>query len=117
MDRHHGAVSALKVLMQPDDVKSNEYQSYESAIIDCAEMLDRTLRPDDTIGRMGIFEFLIILAPDTDGSTSHFEKSIAAISERISARWGATHRIPLTISSASSYPGDEAKDLLNRLDG
>lgn len=116
MERHHGAVSALKVLMQPDDVQSDHYQSYESAIIDCAEMLERTLRPDDTIGRMGIFEFLIILAPDVQASSSHCEKSIAAIAGRINALWSAAHRVPLALSSATSYPGDEVKDLLNRLD-
>ena len=116
-ERNHVPVSALKVLLLPDEVKNDQYMSYKSAIVDCAEMLKHTLRPDDTIGRMGLFEFLIILAPELSAEASTYEKSATSIIYRINYEWKSSQKIPLRISSVTSYPGDGVQDLLNRLDG
>lgn len=110
-------VSVMKAVLEPDAIHMENFQSYESIIIDCAEMLEATLRPDDSIGRMGIFEFLIVLGPQITPDVSNYEAGVVAISHRLLTSWNIAQKTPLRLAHAQSFPGDRAEDLLNRLDG
>ena len=81
-----------------------------SDIINCAELLLHQLRPDDTVGRMGIYEFLIVLAHDP--SQSGYEHTFEAIIERCHSK-SASH---LEFVATQSQPHEKVRDLLNRLD-
>ena len=92
-------------------VRMRELSTYdEGAIINCAELLVNQLRPDDIVGRMGIYEFLIVLAQDS--SHSHYGHTF----EKIINRCTMQNVTQLEFATAQSQSHEKVRDLLNRLD-
>ena len=105
-ERYGQSIGLIRVRMKEHSSANRD----ESEIIDCAELLRRHLRPDDTVGRMGIYEFLIVLAQNSDGSNYHsaFEKIIQRCHKQIPSE--------LEFVTAQSQSHEKVRDRLNRLD-
>lgn len=82
----------------------------DSEIIECAEQLASQIRPDDAIGRMGYFEFLIVLSTTTPATS--FQLALATIAQR----YRQSSDIELAFSMIESHPHEELREMLNRLD-
>lgn len=82
----------------------------ESEIITCADFLVHQLRPDDIVGRMGIYEFLIVLAQDSthSGYAHAFEKIVTRCTSQSSSN--------LEFMMAESQSHEKVRDVLDRLD-
>ena len=94
-------------------VRMREYATHEldeSAIIKCAELLANQLRPDDIVGRMGIYEFLIVLAQDA--SHSNYDRTF----ERVMNRCAMQNETQLEFATTQSQSHEKVRDVLNRLD-
>lgn len=78
----------------------------EDEIVMCAEGIGQLARVDDVIGRMGYYEFLIIVNGGAE-SVEKLEDRIRGLPER-------GHH--LTIATISSNTGEEVEELLQRLD-
>lgn len=83
----------------------------EATIIDVSEVLTTQLRPDDIIGRMGINEFLIVLA------LTETEKSYEEVLLGICARCRSASTARLQFSAVESLHQERLSTLFNRLDG
>ena len=105
-ERYGQSIGLIRVRMKEHSSANRD----ESEIIDCAELLRRHLRPDDTVGRMGIYEFLIVLAQNSDSSCYH--KTFERIIERCHTQ-SPSHLEFVTVQSQSH---EKVRDLLNRLD-
>lgn len=105
-ERYGQSVGLLRVRMNQGLVQS----FHESEIINCAEMLTRQLRPDDIVGRMGIYEFLIVLGQDS--SNSGYSRAF----EKIVARCKRQSSLDLEFVTAESQSHEKVRDVLNRLD-
>lgn len=82
----------------------------ESEVVNTAHLLSSQVRPDDIIGRMGHFEFLIVLSPEIAAESP--EHSAAKIAERFMTQ----SEIETQFSLVTSRPQERLRDLLNRLD-
>lgn len=82
----------------------------ESDIIECAERLSSQIRPDDAIGRMGYFEFLIVLSTTTPASSFHVALST------IAQRYRQSSEIQVAFSMIESQPHEPLREIFNRLD-
>lgn len=104
--RYGQSVGLIRVRMNNAEEDTIE----ESEIITCADFLVHQVRPDDIVGRMGIYEFLIVLAQDS--SHSHYDHTF----EKIINRCAQQDQTQLEFATAQSRSHERVRDVLNRLD-
>jgi len=104
--RRHEAVALMRVHI----TRNAREEIKVSDIINCAELLERHLRPDDTVGRMGFYDFLVVLAPEKNSEAQN------EALKKIMARCQAKSDQPLHFSATLSQAHEKLSTLLNRLE-
>ena len=113
--RRHGRPLAV-AMVDLDDFKAindrHGHEAGDSVLVAAAEALQRALRAEDVLGRLGGEEFLAVL-PDTDAAAAAraAERLRAAVADA-----GGRVRVTASVGWAVLQPGEQPDDLVRRAD-
>lgn len=121
--RGNEEISLVRFVLAPLDLENSEERdsstsSYQETIVRFAHSLSRLSRDEDVCARIGEREFICLLHGRADAVSRYVARIVSAWSEESVPRTGPTDGVEwrLDVASLGSQPGENALELLNRLD-